>query len=157
MSTAASILAARVLSALNSSAVAVRAGVLPATWALTTAPHVFHGLAGYLGGRNRGRLPFMEFEIESQTFEHQVTEGGELTQTIHLRAHVGGKDSGVAGELCEAMLCAAMAAIRSEAGDNLTALGNDAISAPQLGPWGISRDASLTVIQSYERSDYEVQ
>ncbi len=157
MSTASSVLSGRIATALRAAAVAVQAGVDSAAWASLSAPRVFRGLGGYLGGRNRGRLPFMEYEIETQTFSPETERGGELSQHVRLRCHVGGADPGVAGELCEAILCEALASIRSETGDNLTALGGDAIEAPALGPWGTSRDASLVVIQSFERSDYEVQ
>ena len=157
MSTAASILATRVTAALRTASVATQAGIAAGTWSSSTVPRVFRGIGGLFGGRNMGRLPFIEFDIEGQTFAHRYVEGGDLTQRVHIRVHVGGGDISLAGEKCEAILCAGMAQIRSEVTDNLVALGDDEIQAADNGPWGAQRDAFVSVTQSFERSDYEVQ
>ncbi len=156
MATASSVLSTRIFSALRTAAVATQAGVASGTWSSTSTTRVFRGIAGWLGGRNRGRLPFIEFDIESQGFTEENPQGGTINQAIRLRVHVGGQDPAVAAELAIAILAAGIAAIRSETTDNLVALGNGAIEPAQFGPWGVSRDAVLQVQQSYGRTDYEV-
>lgn len=156
MGTIGTVLSTRVFAALRSAGVATQAGVAEATWASTTVSRVFRGLCGYLGGRNRGRLPFVEFDIRSQGFDHETLEGGTVTSTIRLLAHCGGRDAETAGNLLEAILAAGLAAIRSEASDNYTALGNDQIDELEQGPWGHQRSASLTIEHTFARSDYEV-
>ncbi len=146
---------ARLAAALVVNAVAVAAGLTLVQWTEVGRPHIFRGLGGFLGGRNRGRLPFIEYDCASQGFDQESISGGTITQTITLRAHVGGRVLGTAGDLSEAMLTAALASIRSEAVDNLTAIGGDSIGPLVASPWGLSRDATLTIEQSYSRSTYE--
>ncbi len=158
MATASSVLATRVFAALRASTVATQAGVASGTWAstATNSSHIFRGLAGWLGGRCRGRLPFIEFDVESQAFNQLSLQGGTMTQAIRLRVHVGGLDPGATAETAAAILCAAFASIRSETVDNLTALGDENIEPAQFGPFGVMRDGVMMVNQSYERDSYEV-
>ena len=151
-----SVLSERIFSALRSSDVAAHAGVAAATWASTTTPRIFRGIAGFLGGRNRGRLPFVEFDISGIDYSHATLEGGAATTTARIVAHAGGRDPETAGNLLEAILTAGLIAIRDESADNYTALGSDAIGPLTLGPWGHQRETTITVVHSYGRSDYEV-
>ena len=150
------VLSERVVSALRSSDVAAHAGVAAAAWASAATPRVFRGIAGFLGGRNRGRLPFIEFDISSIDYAHETREGGSATTTARIVAHAGGRDPETAGNLLEAILTAGLIALRDESVDNYTALGSDAISELTLGPWGHQRETQITVVHSYGRSDYEV-
>lgn len=156
MSTAGTVLTARVFSGCRAAGVATQAGVLLATWSSTTVPRVFRGLAGYLGGRNRGRLPLIEFDIQTQRFAQETEQGGMLLSTVTLRCHVGGRDLETAGNLAEAILAAALAAIRSEAVDNYTAQGDDEIGPLQPGPLGHFRDATMRFEHTFARTSYEV-
>ena len=150
------VLSERVFSAMRSPQVADAASVSSATWSSTTVPRVFSGIAGYLGGRNRGRLPFVEFSIASQDFAHATLEGGTVTSSVIIRAHCGGRDPETATNLLRAILTAGLAAVRDEAADNYTALGDDRLGDTELGPWGHMQDASLTVEHTFARDDYEV-
>lgn len=156
MSSTGTVISTRVFAALRDSTVAAQAGIAGATWSSTAVPRVFRGFTGYLAGRNRGRLPFMEFDLETQGFAHETLEGGTLTSSIRVRAHCGGRDPQAAGDMLEGMLAAGLAVIRSEATDNYTALGGDQISALDQGPWGHVREATLTIEHTFARSDYEV-
>ncbi len=156
MTTAGSVLAARVATALADDSVATQAGVAALTWASADAPRVFHGLGGYLQGRNRGRLPFVEYAITGQTFDSNASGGGTMTQTVTVRAHCGGRDLGTASDLTAAILAAGMAAIRDNTSDVYTDMGDDAVGELQPGAWGHQRDASMTFIQSFDRDTYEV-
>ena len=156
MSSTESVLATRALSACRGSSVADAAGVAALTWADEDTPRVFRGLGGYLGGRNRGRLPFLEVSVGGSDIGQTSNDGGEGMTTIHLRAHCGGADLGTAEDLTAGMLSAAIAAIRSETTDNLAAVGSDQIDALEPGPWGCQRDARVMVVQSWARDDYEV-
>ncbi len=149
-------LVARVEAQLLSSAVATAAGYDPTKWALSTAPHVFQGLAGSIGGRNRGRLPFIEFAIERSDFDLLSAEGGTLTSIIRVRVHVSGRTADAASSLSINILLACLAALRSLATDNYMSAGaHDDIGAIALGPFGHTRDATLTVEHTYDRSTYE--
>jgi hypothetical protein len=156
MATPGTVLSTRVYAALRDATVATAAGINSALWAATDYPHIFRGLVGYMGGRNRGRLPFVEWDIVAQNFTQENTAGGTLIQTLTIRCHVGGKSLETAGNLCEAVLLAALVALRSEATDNLLLYGDDQLGELQPGPWGQMRDLSMTVEQSFSRSAYEV-
>lgn len=156
MASAISVLRTRALAACRASAVATQAGILAATWASTTVPRVFSGIAGMMGGRNRGRMPFLEVDIASQSMTAMADEGGALLQRVTVRCHVGDGDPGAAGDLSAAILGACAAQIRSQTTDNLTMVGDDELGEVQAGPWGLQRDLTITVEQTFARSDYGV-
>lgn len=156
MTGSSAVLRQRVLSACRDGSVGLAAGVQLDTWASTTTPRVFSGLAGMMGGRNRGRLPFLEVEVGRQTTTALADEGGTLQQQVTVRCHVGDTDPGAASDLSAMILGACAASIRSQAADNLTALGDDEIGDLLPGPFGLQRDLTLTVEQSFSRSDYGV-
>lgn len=155
MATIGTVISSRIFTALRSASVAAQAGVAEATWSSTATPRVFRGLGGYLNGRNRGRLPFVEFDVQAQGFNHEVYEGGTVISTVVVLAHCGGRDLETAGNLLEGILASGLAAIRSEATDNYTALGDDDIGPLEAGPWGHQRRATLTIEHTFARSDYE--
>lgn len=155
MANTGTVLNARVFAALRAAGVATAAGVALGIWSSTATSRVFSGIAGYLGGRNRGRLPFIEFSVSGQDFAHETLEGGTVTSSIIIRAHCGGRDPETSANLLREILTAGLVAIRSEATDNYTALGDDQLGDVQLGPWGHMQDASLTIEHTFARSDYE--
>jgi len=156
MATAGTTLADRVAQGLRSPNVAAQAGIASSTWASTDTPRVFRGLGGYLNGRSRGRLPFIEFDVTSQGFTQDTREGGTLTSRVLIRAHCGGRDLEAAANMLEAILAAALACIRDESADNYMALGDDELGQLIPGPWGLSRDATILVQHTFGRNDYEV-
>lgn len=156
MATSVTVLSARVLSALRSSPVALAAGIGAATWASTTTPRVFQGFQGYLGGRNRGRLPFIEYDVDTQAYSKEHFQGGTLTSSLRIRAHCGLRDIPAASTLLDSIITSALAAVRDEAVDNYTALGDDQVSICEYGAWGHYCDATLSVEHTYASSDYEV-
>ena len=113
-------------------------------------------MQGYLGGRNRGRLPFVEFDISSQSYNQEHFQGGTLISALRVRAHCGLRDVVAAGTLLDLMVTAAIASIRSELVDNYTAMGSDSTTDSGYGAWGHFQDATLTIEQSFARLDYEV-
>jgi hypothetical protein len=151
-----SVVAERCWSALRSPQVADAAGVAAASWADAATPRIFRGLAGFLGGRNRGRLPFIEFDIVNQPFAQESVQGGTVALAITIRVHYGSRDHGAASDATQAILANALAALRSEDVDNLCAFGTDQIGPIQASPWGLARDAQATVELSYNRADYGV-
>lgn len=159
MSSPSSVLGQHVADALISGSVAAAADVAALTWASATTPRIFRGIAGYMGGRNRGRLPFIEYSVGVNALDQVAIEGGTIVQTLQLRVHCGTASQGDAEDLTAAILLAAIAAIRDASGPdaNLAAIGNEQMDALVPGPWGLMRDATLTVEQTYNRSTYEVQ
>ena len=106
-----------------------------------------------IAGRNRGRLPFIEFDITGQQFTKDHYEGGTLTATVDLLAHCGGRDVETSGNLLETIIVLAIAAIRSETADNYVALGDERIDAATPGPWGFKGGASLSISFSFSGLD----
>lgn len=157
MTTASSVLAARVAGVLTTStALAAQAGIAAVTLASATTPRIFRGIGAMSHGKSRGRCPLMEYEVIGQTWRSTAPEGGTLVQTVRLRAHVARRDLGAAGEQLAGMLSAALAAIRSQSVDNLTALGDDRVGDVQPGPWGLMREAEMDVEVTFCEADYEV-
>lgn len=154
MATTGTVIQRRIGAALNSAQVASQSGMTYAAW--TASPHVFYGFVGMLGGRNMGRLPFIEYDISTDSFHQDTVEGGTLTVKITLRVHVSGRDPATANNLAEALTLVALAAIRSESVDNYFAFGDDSMSQVKPGPWGWVRESSLTIQLTYARGNYEV-
>ncbi len=145
-----------VIDAIRQHEVASQAQVAAITWASETAPRVFPGRAGFIGGRNRGRLPFVEVEFIGQTFANEVEEGGTLKTKIRLIAHATGRDQQTAEELLSAIITESLVQIRDVSQDNYTRLGDDEIMTVQPGPFGWMLEAQMEVEHSFQRDDYEV-
>ncbi len=150
--TTASEVRSRVLAAVQSSTVATAAAVATATWASTTVPHVFDGDRVSAGGRNRGRLPFVEVFIASQPFVPEGSDVGMVETEIRLRAHIGGAEPTTAYETAEAILTACFAAIRS---DQYFNLGDSGIAGYATNPLWHRVDARLTVQHSYDPATFD--
>ncbi len=134
--------------ALKLPAVATAAGLSGAGW--LTPPHVFRGQGGFLGGRNRGRCPFVEYEIEAGGYAAGPTEGGALTYTVRVRVHTRDVTAGAAGDLTGAILEAARQAVIDTANE-VACFGPATISPLELGPMGHQRDLTMTIEDAYER------
>lgn len=73
--------------ALASAEVACAAEKDPADWANY---HIFYEFSDvYIGARNRGRLPFVEFNIDDSNFEQVAVDSNLDTNTWIVRVHVG--------------------------------------------------------------------
>lgn len=144
-------LRAAAVAACSSNAVAAAAGFSSATWTDSTAPHVFHGIArGFVRGRNRGRLPFVEVAVVADSGAPVVTEqGGDLTQTLVIRCHAGGGLLDADSQTLQ-ILSACLAETRASS-TRLPELGPCRMGDLRHGPWGHVRDATLTVAQTYYR------
>ena len=146
-------LSSRIFAALRAASVATQAGIASGTWASTTTPRVFRGFGALVSGRNRGRLPFIEFDISDQAYTEDHYEGGTLSAVVTLTAHCGGRDPETASDTLDAILVSGIASIRSESTDNYTALGSDDIQDIEPGPWGFKRKASVSVSFSFSSFD----
>jgi hypothetical protein len=155
MSTTRSNVAGRISEALNQPSVADAAGVPPATWASPDSPHVFRGFGVYLGGRNRGRLPFIEYDIQAQPFTQETYEGGTVQTTVRITAHAGGRDLDVVNTLLDSILMSVLSCLRSPDEDNYLSIGSESVGAIEQSPWGHQMSVELTVSHSYSRETYE--
>jgi len=146
----------RVGQALGDPTVAAAAGFAPTDWNIP--PHVFGGEVGnFIGGRNRGRLPFIQFKIDGWNFVQESRQGGTVTGLIHLVVHVGGKDPYAAGDLATGIMQAAIAAICDESVDNFTAASAKVnISPLKQGPWGHEMEGTVTVDLSYNDGEFAI-
>ena len=154
--TAGSVLRDAAVAACQGPAVAAAAGLSAGVWADVNAPHVFGGNGGFIGGRNRGRLPFVEVSVIGQTFTPVTSEqDGDLEQTLSIRCHVGGDSIEDAEDLSELIISTCLVAIRN-LGSELAAVGSDRVSGLDQGPWGHVREATISVMQNYHRDTYEV-
>lgn len=155
MSTSASALRAQIIAAVRGSTVATAAGLTALVWGSVTIPHVFDGSRqGFIGGRNRGRCPFVEVEVEKQQFDSSTADGGTLKSRVRLRAHVADRD-GIT--VLDAIIIASLAAIRATPLYGYTAVGDDEIGQAEKGPMGWQLDALVDVEHSYDRTTYEAQ
>ena len=153
MGTTASEVRARVLAALTGASVAEAAGVAEATWASVLAPRVFDGNRLSGGGRNRGRLPFVETWVESQPFERDDTGSGTVTTIVRLRANVGGADRTTAQALAEQILCACFAALLAEDYFDQGAQSIDTFASQPLWHY---LEGTLRVEHTYDPDTFEV-
>ncbi|MBA3588845.1 hypothetical protein [Methylibium sp.] len=143
---------ARLADVLAGSGVAAAASIAPATWASATVPHVFDGDQMATGGRNRGRLPFVEYWIASQPFAPEGTEVGMVDTTIRLRVHVGGADRAAALATADAIAMAAFSAIRA---DDYFDLGDSSVDSTASQPLWHYLDATARVQHSYDPATHE--
>jgi hypothetical protein len=145
-----------VANALAAPTVAAAAGMTPQVW--TNPSHVFGGEVGnFIGGRNRGRLPFVQFKVDGWQFSQESRQGGTVTGVVHLVVHVGGRDPLAAGDMATAIMQAAIASISDESVDNFTAASRQvSISALKQGPWGHEMIAEITIDLSYDEGDFAV-
>lgn len=141
--------AAIVDTALKLAAVATAAGVTPSS-AWTTPQHVFRGPGGYHGGRNRGRCPFLEYEIAGGGYDAGPTEGGALTHLVRVRAHVRDVTAEDAGDLTGDLLEAARQAIVDTANE-VACFGAATLGPLEPGPMGHQRDLTMSIGDAYER------
>jgi len=139
----------RVGQALNDPTVAAAAGMTPSAW--TSPTHVFGGEVGrFIGGRNRGRLPFIQYKVDGWHFSQD-------SRLVHMIVHVGGKDPLLAGDLAMAITQAAVASITDESVDNFVAASRDVRVSPlRQGPWGHEMETTITVDFSYNEGEFGV-
>ncbi len=156
MSTASKVLRDVIVDAFRNEEVALQAGVDYDTWASTTAPRVFIGQAGYIGARNRGRLPFVEVVVESQSFVNQTGQGGTLRSRASIRVYDTGRDHEEVANRMEAIMASGIAEVRNNRLDNYTELGDSEIDSVKPGPMGWVLDASMTFEFSYDRESHEI-
>lgn len=135
---------------LRSERVAAAAGLEALDWVSPT--HVFRALGGWIGGRNRGRCPFVEYEIEKQEFAAGPVEGGALQHAVRVRVHLACASAEDAGDRSAAILEACKVALAERAGD-IACVGEASIDGLDLGPMGFQRDLTVIVYDAYSRQE----
>lgn len=130
---------------------ATAAGIDALVWSadIDQGGHVFDGEGGYIGSRNIGRLPFVEFFIQSATEDQQSYQGGVGEYAIIVRCHVGGIYQSDVDELAGEILFQSVRAIRNMAGDQ-GRIGSSSYGQTALGPWGSQRDVVINIQLSVE-------
>lgn len=156
MATILSIVRGDVVAACRSPAVASAAGIAIALWKDATTPRVFDGIQGFQGGRNRGRLPFLEVACGGMEMLERSVEGGVSQVTVTIRCHVGTKDQSTAADLTASILLTCLAKIRDMATVTYLADGDDALGDLVAGPWGLMRDATVTIRHNFSADNYGV-
>lgn len=143
----------RLLAAIRLEAVADAAGVAFPLWSSTTSPRVLVGDAeGYVAGLHRGRLPAVEIFPVADEWDRQTASGGLIASRWAIRAHVAELGKGAADSRARAILCVALAAIRS---DDYLGEGGERFSELRPGPLGHTLTVELTLAHSFCRSTYE--
>lgn len=125
-----------------------------------TPPHVFEGDVGLAGGRNHGRLPFVEVWVE-QRFQQEAQEGGYLQSVARIRWHVGGSptNTGTVLAALDSLMAVSIKDIRNMT-DSVTGApkyafeGDTRISPPKVGPFGWQQDAEIDVGLEYDVSNF---
>ena len=157
MPTIPSLIRIDVVTACRDAAVATAAGIGASAWADTAVPHVFDALQGYMGGRNRGRLPFVEVAVADLNFDTHNTEGGTVESTITIRCHVGAKDQVTAMDQSAAILLTCLQKIRDTSSVTYLSDGSETLGGLIAGPWGLMRDLTITIRHTFNNSSYGVQ
>lgn len=76
--------------------------------------HVFHSIGSRMqGGRNIGRMPFMEMAAEPGPMRETTTHGGMTSAVVTLRVHCRTNNSNAGDQDCQIMLKRALRAIRN--------------------------------------------
>ena len=157
MPTIPSLIRIDVVTACRDAAVATAAGIGASAWADTTVPHVFDAIQGYMGGRNRGRLPFLEVAVADMDFDTHNTEGGTVETTATIRCHVGSKDQVTAMDQSAAILLTCIQKIRDNTSVTYLSDGSETLDGIAAGPWGLMRDLRFSVRHTFNNSTYGVQ
>lgn len=149
---AANLLRERVLEALRTETVALAAGVDRDLWArdVDEGGHVFENDNGFIGARNRGRMPFMSVTLTSVSETQQTRDGGELVSAIEGMIHVGGADQMAAQILARSISLVARRMIRATAGEYLF-LGNDREGEFERTPLGHALAFTMDIRQTVNR------
>ncbi len=156
MNSSASVLRDTIIDALREESVALAACVDYDIWSDCDTPRVFMGYAGFLGSRNRGRLPFFEVMTHSQNFINETGEGGTVKTSVMIRLHDTGRDHETVSNRMDAIMASGIAEIRANHLNNYTQLGDSVIDEIKPGPFGWMQEATLDFEHSYERDTFEV-
>lgn len=157
MPTIPSLIRIDLVTACRDAAVATAAGVGASAWADTTVSHVFDALQGLMGGRNRGRLPFVEVAVADLNFDTHNTEGGTVETSATIRCHVGSKDQVTAMDQSAAILLTCLQKIRDTSSVTYLSDGDDNLGGLIAGPWGLMRDLKVSFRHTFNNSTYGVQ
>jgi len=129
-----------VQSACSDAAVATVAGVAAFTW---NSLHVFMEGNGLIGGRNRGRIPFVEIISGDNTFDWIASEYSTTdTFNIIIRVWVGGKNRYAASSLSQEISRAILGQFK-----NYPRLIDKQINFNPItiGPLGFSADINVAI------------
>lgn len=142
--------------------VAAVVSVATPIWSSTdeTIGHVFAGRRGYVGGRNRGRLPFIEvFKSGSQEFRAEARSEEELGGTVvtnwTIRVHHKGITPDVAELAIDSIIPEVLLNVRDTSTDNYMDLGDELVTEILSTPIGFYKDIAGSVEHTYERTTYE--
>jgi hypothetical protein len=151
------VLQAEIIAALQASQVFADAiGVSLDALSDPSRPRIFNEIVdSFSGARNRGRLPFVEVNVETPNVEHIADDAQTLTLVATIRCHVGGRNKSDAASTTQHACLAALAACRSMT-NRAAALGNDSTSDIQAKAWSFYRSATLVVYQTISRTDYDL-
>lgn len=155
-----SIIEDRLVQACRDASVAAVACISPAIWASCdlSIGHVFTGLRGYIGARNRGRLPFIEiFRSAPTSFENTSIssnhEGFEITQ-FTIRIHVSGLKPNQAELDLQKLARQCLIKIRSNTSDHYLQYGDEIMRDIISSPIGYYGDIEGNVKHTFSRDNY---
>lgn len=153
MSTSGSELREEIIAAWRGATVATASGLAALVWGSTTIPHVFDGARrGFIGGRNRGRCPFVEIHLVGQRFPQTTADGGTMTSVVEAVIHAADRN---AETILDAIAVAGLAAMRSTPDHGYTSQGGDDIGDVEPGPFGWRLRCRSTIEHSYDRDTFE--
>lgn len=153
MATVANTLRDKVRTALIGETLADIAEIPTDEWAQSEADggHVFERGSGFIRGRNRGRIPFLEYEVDSHDFQQLSVGGGLVQSKVKISAHVGGNGGTEALTLASDLLSEAVAQIRAIA-NSYCPIGPEAWGSFKPGPWGHILDVTMSFTHTYGRA-----
>jgi len=118
--------------------------------------HVFYGIdQGFTMEKNRGRLPFIEYELDTEDYRLDAQDGGANMISVRMRCNVGRKSKLEAQKQIKELQGRFMRQLR---GSNITTAEeiDTTIEAMNSAPWGFWQDMIFEVIITYNRDEFGV-
>ncbi len=132
--------------------VAFAAGINRDLWASEVAPRVYDDVRGYIGGRHRGRLPFVEIEQASEAYDQRASDLGMHPRQWAVLIHVGGLSETEAEQRARNMLGAALSALRAT---GKAWLGNSQGGTFTKDPLGYVLAATIGTRNTYDPATHD--
>lgn len=119
--------------------------------------HVFFGITGFSMRKNRGKLPFIEFEFDDDGYVEESVSGGTNNMVLRLRINVGKTCAKIskfeAQLLVKKLMVQALIQIRNNKDTNTSVDRIDTEYMESL-PWGFYQEYLIPLDISYQKTTF---
>jgi len=120
--------------------------------------HVFYGIDDrFTLKKNRGRLPFIEYEMDQETYQQTNINGGVNSIQFKIKFSLGGSYFYTDKLSVQIAMKKAQAIILTKIKETwMIAASEDSITVSELQslPWGFQQELTFVVDLSYDRTNY---